>query len=752
MKSPIIFRIFKDGQIQFVKQFIDKDQVVVGRTEANSSDIDIDLQSSEISPIHCLIERRGLNFYLCDLGSVQGTYKNSVQVLDEVLESGDEFQVGPFKIAFFVGVPKPVHATEKSNEIIIPPPKAPPTKPTPQPTKAATAETVSKSGWGAGTHSAVQPTEHENKTVEKVAEKTVVEKPIKAEKAPQKKEETKVAEVSATDATKVTPKTVVQHPAAKSENKPEIQGQNSNRSQPSVRAQQFLRRRKKKGAKTFAQPSHFQSIFQAVRPGQGGQIEILIAWHERILQTAHVPIGPTITAGAKARINLPLGTVFRNVNLIESRGGQPFVNIPTEAKAQVQRSDDRNAVKEASHRLQQNEVLFLTFSNGIQIAIRFAPRSGLVPLDSPLIFSSSEFTGILAALIIAVLTSLIVSVMSPKLKPPEEEVQRVAQVIFDKPPIQVIPTPKLPEPPPTTEPPPPPPKVDVKPVEPPKKITEDDKVQKAIAKGDPSKQEAIAQKQSNATSTAREVRSKDDKTKKKMFTSSKQGGAVKTGPTAGANAKSKEPDVSNTGLLSAFGSGGVRQKLDKAYSGSGELLGASEKATGTSGFNENRAGGDLGSKFKDTGAGGKGTATQGIAGVGTKGRGTGMGQFGEGAGFGTKEQTDIVMGGAEEEFIGTIDREAVRRAVRSQLNFFKACYEREYKKNTKLEGKVVISWEIHERGVAKNARIVRDKTTIGNRAVEECVRSRMETIRFPEPPAGTVAEVAGYPFVFSGMR
>lgn len=114
MKSPIIFRIFKDGQIQFVKQFIDKDQVVVGRAEVNQSDIDIDLQSSEVSPIHCLIERRGLNFYLCDLGSIQGTYKNSAQILDEALESGDEFQVGPYKIAFFVGVPKPIHASEKS--------------------------------------------------------------------------------------------------------------------------------------------------------------------------------------------------------------------------------------------------------------------------------------------------------------------------------------------------------------------------------------------------------------------------------------------------------------------------------------------------------------------------------------------------------------------------------------------------------------------------------------------------------------
>jgi hypothetical protein len=72
--------------------------------------------------------------------------------------------------------------------------------------------------------------------------------------------------------------------------------------------------------------------------------------------------------------------------------------------------------------------------------------------------------------------------------------------------------------------------------------------------------------------------------------------------------------------LSAFGSGGSRSKMDKAYSGSGELIGDAGKATGSSGFNENRAGSDVGSKFKDTGAGGKGTATTGIAGIGTKGR------------------------------------------------------------------------------------------------------------------------------------
>ena len=320
----------------------------------------------------------------------------------------------------------------------------------------------------------------------------------------------------------------------------------------------------------------------------------------------------------------------------------------------------------------------------------------------------------------------------------------MAQVIFNKPP------PPLPKPVQVT---PPVEKVEVKP---PEKKPEVKPVKMAKAseeekhKGDVSKPDAKSQSAQKA-GRASEVKPKDPKLKTKMFTSTKQGGAVKTGEKAGANAQSKEKDATNSGLLAAFGSGGARSKLDKAYNGSGELLGAGEKATGASGFNENRAGDDLGSKFKDTGAGGKGTATQGIAGVGTKGRGNGMSAFGSGDGFGAKDQVAIQAGGAEEEFVGSIDKEAVRRAVKSAMSAFRACYERELKSDSKLEGKVVIAWEIHEKGVGRNSKVVKDKSTIGNSAVENCVRDRVLAIRYPEPPPGTVAEVV-YPFLFSAQK
>jgi hypothetical protein len=47
----------------------------------------------------------------------------------------------------------------------------------------------------------------------------------------------------------------------------------------------------------------------------------------------------------------------------------------------------------------------------------------------------------------------------------------------------------------------------------------------------------------------------------------------------------------------------------------------------------------------------------------------------------------------------------------------------------------VIAWEIHEKGIAKNAKIVTEKSTIRNANVENCVKARMLTLRFPEPPA-----------------
>lgn len=347
------------------------------------------------------------------------------------------------------------------------------------------------------------------------------------------------------------------------------------------------------------------------------------------------------------------------------------------------------------------------------------------------------------SLVIVAVLALYISATTPKdgEEQKQEDVQRVAQVIFN------APKPTPPPPPPEPEPPKPVASPSPIPTPTPKKVTVADQQRDAQKKGQVNNQTAA---KAQTATRANEVAPKPETNRPKKFTSTKQGGAVKQGATAGANAQSANKDVSKIGLFSAFGGGGNRANIDKAYSGSGEVLGMADKATGTSGFNENRAGDDLGSKFKDTGAGGKGTATQGIAGIGTKGRSSGQAAYGSGEGFGSKTSVAIEPGGAEEEFIGTIDKEAVRRVIRAKLNEVKSCYERVLNtlpKGQRLEGKVVIAWQIVERGAAKNVRV--KSSTLGNSTVENCIRDRLGSWVFPEPPPGMIAEVAGYPFVLN---
>ncbi len=414
-------------------------------------------------------------------------------------------------------------------------------------------------------------------------------------------------------------------------------------------------------------------VFQVIGPGRGGQIEVLITWQERILQIGHYAVGPRVTIGSKTNINLPLGTMVRNFNLIESHAGQAYVNLPFETKNILQKDNQQIQLTETTYRLQQNEVVFISFRNNIHLAVRFAPLTKQVTL-APMLFSASEYTAMLSALILTSLTSLIVSILSPKIKKEDEFSGRVVQVMFE-PPQQVV-------------------------------IAEEKIVQETIQK-------------------PKIMRPKVKKSVDNL-------------------------DVSKMGLVSVLSTEGIRKKMDQANAGSAELIGIGEAATGTSEVKDNQSGDDLGKKFKNTGVGGAGTATVGILYLKTDR--AGLGVLGQETDFGVKEPTGITIGGGEENFIGTIDRAAVRRAVQSHLPAIKHCYEREYKMNSRLEGKVVIAWEIHKTGLAENVRVVGSESTMNNHVVEQCVRSVIETIRFPEPPEGAVVEVTGFPFVFSGMK
>jgi hypothetical protein len=75
---------------------LDKDRMTVGRRPES----DIFLDDVTVSRDHALLVRRSEDYYLDDLGSLNGTYVNRSRIESHRLSHGDELQIGKFKLAF----------------------------------------------------------------------------------------------------------------------------------------------------------------------------------------------------------------------------------------------------------------------------------------------------------------------------------------------------------------------------------------------------------------------------------------------------------------------------------------------------------------------------------------------------------------------------------------------------------------------------------------------------------------------------
>ena len=111
----------------------------------------------------------------------------------------------------------------------------------------------------------------------------------------------------------------------------------------------------------------------------------------------------------------------------------------------------------------------------------------------------------------------------------------------------------------------------------------------------------------------------------------------------------------------------------------------------------------------------------------------------------TKENTEP----ASAKVQPSMDREAVRRTMRDNVSKYKKCYDSEYKKNDKLEGKVVLQWIIKSDGTVGEEKI--QSTTLNNDKVEKCLLGVLSKSTFPKPPEGAIADIS-YPFLFKGSN
>jgi FHA domain/zinc-ribbon domain len=91
--------IVKRGPNAGSKFFLDSDVTEIGRHPESH----IFLDDITVSRRHAEIRREGSSFSLNDVGSLNGTYINRERVEEAELQSGDEIQVGKFKLIFLAG-------------------------------------------------------------------------------------------------------------------------------------------------------------------------------------------------------------------------------------------------------------------------------------------------------------------------------------------------------------------------------------------------------------------------------------------------------------------------------------------------------------------------------------------------------------------------------------------------------------------------------------------------------------------------
>jgi hypothetical protein len=75
---------------------LEQDRLTVGRRPES----DIFLDDVTVSRDHAILVRRNDDYYLDDLGSLNGTYVNRSRIESNRLTHGDELQIGKFKLAF----------------------------------------------------------------------------------------------------------------------------------------------------------------------------------------------------------------------------------------------------------------------------------------------------------------------------------------------------------------------------------------------------------------------------------------------------------------------------------------------------------------------------------------------------------------------------------------------------------------------------------------------------------------------------
>ena len=159
---------------------------------------------------------------------------------------------------------------------------------------------------------------------------------------------------------------------------------------------------------------------------------------------------------------------------------------------------------------------------------------------------------------------------------------------------------------------------------------------------------------------------------------------------------------------------------------------------------------------------GRGSGGMGLRGTGSGGGGEGFGRVhglgdvdtgggqGTGAKIGTKQERKVKPKLEKQNpKVGDFcDKGNINRTVGRKMNAIKYCYQKELQSNPKLKGKVVAQWKVDLSGKVMAPSIA--SSTMGNSAVESCIKRVIRRMRFQEPDGGIC--IIRYPFVFTGVK
>ncbi|MBL4688294.1 MAG: TonB family protein [Nannocystaceae bacterium] len=161
--------------------------------------------------------------------------------------------------------------------------------------------------------------------------------------------------------------------------------------------------------------------------------------------------------------------------------------------------------------------------------------------------------------------------------------------------------------------------------------------------------------------------------------------------------------------------------------------------------------GGLGLVGTGRGGGGTGEGTIGLGNVGLIGKGGGGGTGsgygrGSGAGFGGRGKRVPRVRQAKATVKGAMDKDIIRRIVRSHINEVRYCYNQGLVRDPNLKGRVSIQFTIGPTGKVPAAVVA--SSSVKDKNVGNCIAKAVKRWKFPRPRSGGNAVVT-YPFVLN---